>query len=83
MPAAFSLARPRPNLDVYVMPHTHHNTSQKLKAAGILDQVLMACFDLDRPLVEKVLLDHVQGRLTALPIPEGSATPHIGKTGRA
>lgn len=57
----------RDNLDLFILPHTHHNTSQRMKEAGILDQVLQACFSCDRPTVETLLYQHLKGRKAALP----------------
>jgi hypothetical protein len=62
-----NLARPRPNLDLFVMPHTHHNTSQKLKVAGILDQLVTACFDMRTATVDKLLRKHVRARKAPVP----------------
>jgi len=61
------LVRPRPNLDLFVIPRTHHNVPQRLKDAGILDQILTACFDNRLTKVENLLIKHVEGRKAALP----------------
>lgn len=62
-----NLVRPRPNLDLFVIPRTHHNVPQRLKDAGILDQILTACFDHRLTKVENLLIKHVEGRKAALP----------------
>ena len=59
------LAKPHANLDLYVLPRTHHNTPQKMKEAGVLDKVLDACMNLDRRFVEKTLAKALNARKIA------------------
>lgn len=60
------LASPHANLDLYVLPRTHHNTPQKMKEAGVLDIVLDACLAVNRRLVEKTLAKALNARKIAL-----------------
>jgi hypothetical protein len=59
------LAQPHANLDLYILPRTHHNTPQKMKEAGVLDSVLDACLNLNRRFVEKTIARALNGRKIA------------------
>jgi hypothetical protein len=60
----------RLNLDYYIMPQTAHNSVQRMKAAGVLDEVLKACLESDRDHVHQLLSRNLNARLV---VPKGAA----------
>jgi hypothetical protein len=60
------LAQAHENLELYVMPGTHHNTPQKMKAAGVLDMVINACFAGKQRVLNKTMGKTLQARRMAV-----------------
>ena len=54
------------NLELYVMPGTHHNTPQRMKAAGVLDLVINACFAGKQRVLNKTMGKTLQARRIAV-----------------
>ena len=61
-----NLAQARENLELYVMPGTHHNAPQKMKAAGVLDTVIAACFAGKQRVLNKTMGKTLQARRLAV-----------------
>lgn len=60
------LAAAHENLELYVMPGTHHNTPQRMKAAGVLDLVIHACFAGKQRVLNKTMGKTLQARRIAV-----------------
>ena len=60
------LAQALENLELYVMPGTHHNTPQRMKAAGVLDTVINACFAGKQRVLNKTMGKTRQARRMAM-----------------
>ena len=61
-----NLAQPSENLELYVMPGTHHNTPQRMKAAGVLDTMISACFAGKQRVRNKIMGKILQARRIAV-----------------
>ncbi len=60
------LAQAHENLELYVLPGTHHNTPQKMKAAGVLDIVINACFAGKQRVLNKTMGKTLSARRVAV-----------------
>ncbi len=55
------------NIQMFVLPHTHHNVAQKLKRTGILAEVVQAAFDQRKWRVKRLVKRTLGGRMVTTP----------------